>query len=302
MRLSTRESPSGKEAALLDHGIEQRPRTRAIRRFLRNRAALTGAVIIGILTAIAILSTWIVPQDPYAMNMAERLQAPSSAHWFGTDSFGRDLLSRLMLGARLSLAVGVGAVAGALVLGVTLGLISGYFGGWIDLGIMRMVDIFLAFPAILLALMFVAALGPSTRNVVIAIALISWTTYARLVRASTLSTREQDYITAARVIGAGSARILWSHILPNVIGPIIVVATLGLGTAIIAAASLSFLGLGTQPPTPDWGSEITVGMNYLRENPWLSTFPGLAIMVTVLGFNLVGDGLRDLLDPHQLAS
>ena len=302
MRSLTPSSPSTEAAAPLGQTVAHRPRERAMRRFVQNRAALTGAVIIVTLAVVAILATWMTPYDPYAMNMTARLQAPSAAHVLGTDSFGRDVLSQLMLGARDSLTIGVTAVGGALVLGVALGLISGYFGGAIDLAVMRLVDIFLAFPAILLALTFVAALGPSTRNVIVAIALISWTTYARLVRASTLAARAEDYVVAARVIGAGTGRILVRHILPNVLGPIIVVATLGLGGAIIAAAALSFLGLGTQPPTPSWGAMLTFGMNYLRDDPWLSTFPGLAIMVTVLGFNLVGDGLRDLLDPHQQAS
>jgi peptide/nickel transport system permease protein len=273
----------------------------AVRRFLRNRSAVVGAAVIMVLCSAALLAPWVAPQDPLAMDMARRLQGPSAAHLLGTDEFGRDLLSRLLWGARLSLVVGAASVGIAVVLGATLGLLSGFFGGWVDLLIMRVVDVFLAFPAILLALTFVAALGPNERNVTIALGLIFWTTYARLVRASTLALRQEEYVLAARVLGAGPIRILLRHVLPNLLGPVIVVGTLGLGVAITSEAALSFLGLGAQPPTPSWGATLTFGLQYLRQDPWLSTATGLVIMLTVLGFNVLGDGLRDLLDPRQSA-
>jgi peptide/nickel transport system permease protein len=256
-------------------------------------------VVVALLCLAAVLAPVIAPTDPYGMDMGIRLRPPSAAHVLGTDDFGRDLLSRLIWGARLSLAVGVSSVFIAVVTGVALGLVSGYAGGWLDLLLMRLVDVFLAFPPILLALTFVAALGASEQNVAIALGLTFWTTYARLVRASALALRDVEYVQSARVLGAGTTRILIRHILPNLIGPVIVVATLGLGVAITSEAALSFLGLGAQPPTPSWGATLTFGLQYLRQAPWLATFPGLAIMLTVLGFNLLGDGLRDALDPRM---
>ncbi len=263
---------------------------------------MLGAAVVILLCLAALTAPLIAPTDPYGMDMVARLRPPSAAHPLGTDDFGRDLLSRLVWGARVSLAVGLSSVAMALVVGVTVGLVSGYTGGLVDLLLMRLVDVFLAFPAILLALTFVAALGPNEQNVAIALALTFWTTYARLVRASALALRDQEYVQSARVLGAGTTRILLRHVLPNLIGPVIVVATLGLGVAITSEAALSFLGLGAQPPTPSWGGTLTFGLQFLRQAPWLATFPGLAIMVTVLGFNLLGDGLRDLLDPRQRTS
>ena len=260
---------------------------------------MLGSLVILVLCLLALLAPVIAPTDPYGMDMTVRLRPPSAAHVLGTDDFGRDLLSRLIWGARLSLAVGVSSVLLALLVGVGIGLVSGYAGGWADLVLMRLVDIFLAFPPILLALTFVAALGANERNVAIALGLTFWTTYARLVRASALALRDLEYVQSARVLGAGSLRILLRHVLPNLIGPVIVVATLGLGVAITSEAALSFLGLGAQPPTPSWGATLTFGLQYLRQAPWMATFPGLAIMLAVLGFNLLGDGLRDALDPRM---
>jgi peptide/nickel transport system permease protein len=273
-------------------------------RLLRNRQIVVGGAIVLAVVLTALLADVLAPHDPYAMNMAQRLRPPFwqeraiPGYPLGTDNFGRDLLSRIVYGARVSLMVGIVAVGIALAVGVALGALAGYFGGAVDLAVSRLVDVFLAFPFVLLALSFVAALGPSLPNVVIALGLIYWTTYARVVRASVLALREEDYVLAARALGAGGGRTILSHILPNAVAPVLVIATLGLGGAITAEAALSFLGLGVQPPEASWGSTLTFGLQFLRQAPHMSTFPGLAIMLTVLGFNLLGDGLRDVLDPR----
>ncbi len=279
-------------------------RRSAVRRLLGHRAAVVGGLIVLVVVLVALLADVVAPKDPYAMNMAQRLRPPAwderavPGYLLGTDNFGRDLLTRIIYGARVSLLVGVVSVGLALVIGVTLGALAGYFGGWVDLAVSRLIDIFLAFPFVLLALSLVAALGPSRNNVILALGLIYWTTYARVVRASVLAIREEEYVQAARTLGAPPLRIIVGHILPNAVAPVIVIATLGLGSAITAEAALSFLGLGVQPPEASWGSTLTFGLQFLRQAPWLSTFPGLAIMLTVLGFNLLGDGLRDVLDPR----
>jgi peptide/nickel transport system permease protein len=267
-----------------------------LRRFVRNRSALVGLVLVGIFVVVAVLAPLLAPYDAYEMNMLNRLKAPSAAHLFGTDDFGRDLLTRILFGARISLAVSLGTVCLAILIGVTIGLTSGYLGGATDMWLMRVVDVFLSFPAILLALALVAALGTGLGNLIVALALVTWTTYARVVRASTLAIKEEEYITAARVVGVPTWRILLRHVLPNAAAPIIVIAALGMGNAVVSEAAMSFLGLGVQPPEPSWGTTLTFGLAFLREDPYLSTFPGLAIMLVVLGFNLLGDGLRDLLD------
>ncbi len=267
-----------------------------LRTFVRNRSALIGLVIVLVLVLVAIGAPLIAPYDVYQMNMPQRLKPPSDAHLLGTDDFGRDLLTRIIFGARISLTVSLGTVLLAVLMGVSLGLISGYLGGAADIWLMRVVDVFLSFPPIFLALALVAALGAGIQNLIIALALVTWTTYARVVRASTLAIKEEEYVTAARVTGVRTGRILIRHILPNAAGPIIVVAALRMGDAIVSEAALSFLGLGVQPPEPSWGTTLTFGLTYLRQDPYLSTFPGLAIMLSVLGFNLLGDGLRDLLD------
>jgi peptide/nickel transport system permease protein len=267
-----------------------------LRRFVRNRSALIGLVLVGIFVVVAVLAPLLAPYDAYEMNMLNRLKAPSATHLFGTDDFGRDLLTRILYGARISLAVSLGTVCLAILIGVTIGLTSGYLGGATDMWLMRVVDVFLSFPAILLALALVAALGTGLGNLIVALALVTWTTYARVVRASTLAIKEEEYITAARVVGVPTWRILVRHVLPNAAAPIIVIAALGMGNAVVSEAAMSFLGLGVQPPEPSWGTTLTFGLAFLREDPYLSTFPGLAIMFVVLGFNLLGDGLRDLLD------
>lgn len=265
----------------------------------KSKVAVIGFVTLAFLATIALTAPIISPADPNEVAPREALQAPSTAHPFGTDQYGRDVLSRVIYGTRISLLVGFIAVSIAVVTGTTLGLISGYYGRWIDITIMRFIDVMLAFPGILLALALVSILGPNLPNLMIAVGVSSVPSYARLVRGSVLSAREQVYVEAARVIGARDITIMRRHVLPNVVAPVIVVATLGVAAAILWAASLSFLGLGSQPPTAEWGRMLSEGRNYLREQWWIATFPGLAIMMTVLGMNLLGDGLRDTLDPRQ---
>ena len=266
-----------------------------------NLSLAVGGTIITIIVLFVVFGPLISDYEFDQMDMRNRLQLPSAIHWLGTDNFGRDLWTRMAVGARVSMVIALSSVAIAVVIGVTVGLVSGYFGGWVDLAIMRVVDIFLGIPPIVLALAIVAALGPGVVNLTLSLAAVFWTEYARVVRSVTLSHREADYVAAAVVLGASKARILFIEILPNVVGPVIVLATLGIGTAIIAESGLSFLGFGVEPPTPTWGWTLAYGTRYLRAAPWLSTVAGLAIMITVLGFNLFGDGLRDYLDPRGVA-
>ncbi len=236
--------------------------------------------------------------DPQDGDIITRLAPPSAVHALGTDHLGRDLLTRLVYGARSSLLVAVTSVAGAVGVGVTLGLAAGFYGRGIDTTIMRIVDIFLAFPAILLALALVAVLGAGVGSVIAALILVSWTQYARIVRAATLAEKGRAYVDAARTIGAGDLHIVIRHILPNVSSPVVILATLGMGSAVVAESTLSFLGMGVPPPAPSWGWTLAFGTRYLRDAPHIATFSGMAIMATVLGFNLLGDGIRDLLDPR----
>jgi peptide/nickel transport system permease protein len=247
---------------------------------------------------MAVFAPAITPHNPVALIPANRLIPPDNQFLFGTDDFGRDIFTRVLYGGRLSLQVGVYSVALASITGTVLGIVSGYYGRWIDALIMRMIDVMLAFPSILLALAIVAILGRDLRNVVLAVGIATIPIYTRVVRGSALSVKQIDYIEAARAIGAPSWRIMLYHILPNVMAPIIIVTTNGIAGAIIAGAALSFLGLGAQPPTPEWGIMLSDGRAYLRTAWWMSTFPGLAIMITVLAINLLGDGLRDVLDPR----
>ena len=263
----------------------------------KNKAALAGAFIIIVIILLAILAPVIAPYDPTKMNPANKLQTPSAEHWLGTDDKGRDILSRLLYGARISLTVGIlSTVIGAAV-GIVLGLISGYYGRWVDSLIMRICDVLLAFPGILLALAIVAVLGASTTNVIIAVAFFAVPTFARIVRGSTLSIKKLEYIDAIRALGASDLRIIFMHILPNILSPIIVQATLYIASAIITASALSFLGMGTKPPTPEWGTMLSDGRSYIRQAPHITLFPGMVIFLVVIGFNLFGDGLRDALDP-----
>ncbi|MGN7175649.1 nickel transporter permease [Cytobacillus sp. SAFR-174] len=263
----------------------------------QSKSVLIGGAFVLVVVICAIFAPVISTHDPYEMNMSERLLTPmEDGHILGTDQYGRDLFSRIIYGARVSLEVGLVSVVLAMVIGVTLGLISGYYGGWVDTLIMRVVDIFLSFPVLLLAIALVAALGPGIENVILALGFVYWTNYARIVRANVLAIKEEEYIQAAKTIGSNDFRIIFLNILPNCLAPIVVVATLGLGTAIVSEATLSFLGLGIQPPESSWGWTLAFGMKFIREAPHLSVYPGLAIMFTVLGFNLLGDGIRDLTD------
>ena len=265
---------------------------------VRQRGALIGLVILAVLAAMAVAAPWLSPRDPIRTAAREALQPPGGRFVLGSDQFGRDVASRVFHGARISLLVGVISVSIAVGLGAPLGLVSGYYGGRLDALIMRVMDVMLAFPGILLALAIVSVLSPGLGNVMIAVGLSAVPGYARLVRATVLSAREHLYVEAARALGGRDGGILVRDILPNVIAPLIVTATLGLGGAILSAAALSFLGLGSQPPQPEWGRMLSEGRDYLREAWWISTFPGLAIMLTVLAMNLLGDGLRDVLDPR----
>jgi peptide/nickel transport system permease protein len=285
-------------AELLPAEPAARNQRRAIARLRRNRAALAGLAVIALLVMAAVFAPLLAPYDPYRVELTQRLQPPSAAHLLGTDELGRDILSRLLYGARVSLWVGVVTVALAGVIGVSGGVVAGYLGGYWDIVIMRLVDVFLAFPVIILAIAIVAVRGPGLNNVLIALALVYWTTYARVCRGVVLTLREEEYTWAARTLGASPPRIMLRHLLPNALGPLIVLASLGMGNAILAEAALSFLGLGIQPPEASWGSMLNFGMQFLRDASFLSTSPGLAIFVSVLGFNLLGDGLRDALDPR----
>jgi peptide/nickel transport system permease protein len=271
----------------------------ALRRLARNPGAMAGAVILFLLVMAAILAPYITRYDPLAIKPSERLKPPGAQYWLGTDAFGRDILTRILFGGRISLRVGIISVAIAVMLGVTSGVIAGYFGGRLDLVIMRLVDIALAFPGILLALVVIAILGPSLFNAMIAVGVSASPTYARVARGMVLKTKAEMYVEAAIGVGCPSRRVILRHILPNILGPLVVVATLGVAGAIISGAALSFLGLGARPPTPEWGLILSEGRNYLRHAWWITTFPGLAIMVTVLSINLLGDGLRDAIEPRM---
>jgi peptide/nickel transport system permease protein len=268
---------------------------------VRQRGALIGLVILAVLATTAVAAPWLSPRDPIRTAAREALQPPGGRFVLGSDQFGRDVASRVLHGARISLLVGVISVSIAVGLGAPLGLVSGYYGGRLDALIMRVMDVMLAFPGILLALAIVSVLSPGLGNVMIAVGLSAVPGYARLVRATVLSAREHLYVEAARALGGRDGGILVRDILPNVVAPLIVTATLGLGGAILSAAALSFLGLGSQPPQPEWGRMLSEGRDYLREAWWISTFPGLGILLTVLAMNLVGDGLRDVLDPRLKA-
>lgn len=269
-----------------------------LRRLLRNRGAVIGALFLLILAGAALLAQVVAPFDPIAQDPVATLSPPSVTHPFGTDLYGRDILSRVIHGSRISLTVGLISVGIGAALGVTLGLVAGYLGGWVNMVIMRTMDVMLAFPGILLALVIMAMLGPNLLNVMIAVGLASVPTYTRLVCGSVLAAREQVYVEAARSVGAQGGRVMFRHILPNVMAPVIVNSTLGVAYAILTASSLSYLGLGAQPPSPEWGAMLVGGRDYLRQAWWLTTFPGVAIMVTVIAINMLGDGLRDVLDPR----
>jgi peptide/nickel transport system permease protein len=270
----------------------------AVRRLFRDKLALVGLVIMGTFLLTAILAPVLTPYDPIEQSLVDRREPPSSQNPLGLDDLGRDILSRVIFGARKSLQVGVMSVTMAIVVGTWIGAISGYLGGWVDSLVMRLMDIMLAFPALLLAIAIVTILGPGLLNMLYAIGIVSIPVYARIARASVLSVKMQDYVLAARSLGASPVRILARHVMPNCLTPLIVQGTLGIGTAILDAAGLSFLGLGAQPPTPEWGAMLGQGRYAMFTAPHIVLFPGLAIVLTVLGFNLLGDGLRDALDPR----
>ena len=255
-----------------------------------------GAIIVGVAVLLAVVGPFITPFDPSTQQLALRLEGPTLTHWLGLDELGRDVLSRVLTGARISLVVGLVVVCVSATIGTILGAIAGYFGGRVDEIVSRMIDILLAFPGLLLAIAFVAVLGPSLVNVVLALSIIGWVGYARLVRGQVLRVRELEYVLAARAAGATPRRILLRHLVPAVLPAVSVQATLGMGGAILSEASLSFLGLGVQPPTPSWGTMLSYGRSHLLDAPHVTIFPGLAIAVLVLGFNFLGDGLRDRLD------
>jgi len=259
---------------------------------------MAGGSVIVLLVVLGIAGPWIAPYDPLDQDLAQSLQGPSWAHWFGTDSFGRDILSRVLYGARISLLVGIVSQGIAFSLGVAMGLVSGYYGGKVDALIMRLADVTLAFPTLLLLIAITAAFQPSLTVVFVAIGVVGWAGLARLVRSQTLVVRELDFVQAARALGMNDVRLLARHVLPNTLAPAIIAVTLGMAGAILLEAALSFIGLGAQPPTPSWGSMISDGRDFLRTAPWISVFPGLAIGLVVLGFNLFGDGLRDAMDPR----
>ena len=270
----------------------------AVRRLFRDKLALVGLAIMGAFVLTAILAPVLAPYDPIEQSLVDRREPPSSQNLLGLDDLGRDILSRVIFGARKSLQVGVMSVTMAIVVGTWIGATSGYLGGWVDNLVMRMMDIMLAFPALLLAIAIVTILGPGLLNMLYAIGIVSIPVYARIARASVLSVKMQDYVLAARSLGASPVRILVRHVMPNCLTPLIVQGTLGIGTAILDAAGLSFLGLGAQPPTPEWGAMLGQGRYAMFTAPHIVLFPGLAIVLTVLGFNLLGDGLRDALDPR----
>ena len=258
-----------------------------------------GAAVVLAAVIAAVMGPWLVPFDPNTQELALRLTGPSATHWFGLDELGRDILARVLSGARISLLVALVVVCISATVGIVVGSIAGYCGGWIDEGVGRLIDILLAFPGLLLAIALVAALGPSLTNVVFALSLIGWVAYARLVRAQALRTRELEFVEAARALGATTSRILIRHVIPATLPAVIVQATLGMGGVILAEAALSFLGLGVQPPTPSWGTMLNDGRGHLLDAPHLTIFPGVAIAMVVLGFNFLGDGLQDVLDPAE---
>jgi peptide/nickel transport system permease protein len=267
------------------------------RNFRKNRGAVFGLVVIVALVFIAVFADFLAPYDPIAQSRAF-MEPPSWAHPFGTDALGRDLLSRVIHGARVSLAVGLGAVMIALLIGLAVGMAGGYFGGRVDAVVVMLIDTFMSFPGLLVAMVIAAMLGSSLPVVMLAVGIGEFTLFARLVRSVVYAEREKDFILASRSLGAGSLLIVLRHILPNILPSLIVLITLSIGNAILAAASLGFLGLGAQPPTPEWGNLVNIGQEYMMEAPWLVWFPGLAIVATVLGANMLGDGLRDALDPR----
>jgi peptide/nickel transport system permease protein len=292
------------EPAPWRHTASARELRRYVRAYTRSASSMAGLVIVALFVLVTAIGPWIVPYPEDArgaVHLERKLQAPSAVHWFGTDEVGNDVYTRVVLGARVSLQIGLIITVVATLIGVPLGVVAGQAGGRIGEVIMRVTDVFLSVPALVLALAVVGALGPGIVNAMIALSLVWWPGYVRLVQAKTLALAQETFVEAARAGGAGRLRIVLVHLLPNCVSPIVVKASMDMGAAILAAASLGFIGLGAQPPYPEWGAMISHGRNYLPTWWWYSAFPGLAIYLTVLGFNLMGDGLRDLLDPKSRA-
>jgi ABC-type dipeptide/oligopeptide/nickel transport system permease subunit len=285
-------------------GLTREPRSLwsdAWSRLLRNPVAIAGGAVVILLVLVAILAPYIAPYDPLHQDLANSMAGPSMTHLAGTDVHGRDIFSRIIHGTRISLRIGFLGMLLGCVVGVILGLVSGYYGGWLDTVIMRLLDVQLAFPGLLVAICIIAIIGPGLENVILAVGIFSVPMFARVTRGQVLSLKEQEFILAARMMGAQDSRIMLTHLLPNAVAPILVLCTLRIATAILTAASLSFLGLGAQPPIPEWGAMLSDGRAYLSIAPHVATTPGLAILITVLAFNLLGDGLRDALDPRLRA-
>lgn len=298
MTAHTQPAPLTQPPASQENQTVDTPFRDFLRAFLRHRSAVIGSVIVLAFLLIALLAPFLTSYE-YTARSEALLQSPSIEHWFGTDEMGRDLFTRVIYGTRISLWVGFFAISGSIIVGSLLGLIAGFYGGWRDTIISRIFDILLAFPSILLAIAIVAMLGRSLSNALLAIAIINIPTFGRLMRSRVLSVKSEDYILAARAMGMKNNRILFKHILPNCWTPIMVQGTLGFATAVIEAAALGFLGLGAQPPEPEWGTMLADARQYIQLAPWTMIFPGLAIALTVLGFNLLGDGLRDIFDPRM---
>lgn len=276
-------------------------KNKTFQKAIHNKSVVIGVIMVLIVIFIAVFAPLLTSYDLDAMDMGNALQKPCKEHWFGTDQYGRDLMTRIFYGTRISLLVGFVSVFFSMVIGVLLGLLAGYYGGWVDNLIGRIIDVFLSFPVLLLAIALVAVMGGGgTVSVITSLCLVSWTQYARVVRSSVLVIREEEYVLAAKTFGASNMRIIFKYVIPNALAPIIVVATLGIGTAIVSEATLSFMGLGVQPPTPSWGYALSFGLRYMRTAPHMATIPGLAIMFTVLGFNLLGNGIRDVTDPRMV--
>ena len=298
------------KAETMDRSAARKRRREARTRYLkdsftlwrRNKLMVVGTVIILALIGVAVIAPLLATQSQFEQTLADRLLPPSGEHFFGTDSLGRDIYSRVVYGARVTLTIAFLVAAISTPLGMLIGILAGYFGGAVDEILMRVADIFLAFPKLILAIAFAAALGPGVENAIVAIAIANWPSYARLARAETLAVKNNDYIQVLRVLGAGNLRIMFGHIAPMCLSSIIVRMSLDMGTIILTAAGLGFLGLGAQPPTPEWGLMVADGRDFLVDQWWVSTLPGCAILVVVMGFNLLGDGIRDILDPHQRQS
>ena len=284
---------------LQKHSERTSQRKRTWTRFARHKGALFGVAIVILLVIVALTAQWIAPYNPNETNLRLRGASPSGEHVFGNDDIGRDILSRIMYGARVALMVGILSTTIAVTIGVLVGATAGYFGGWVDFVLSRLIDTLMAFPILALLLTLSALLGPSLRNVIIIVGVTFWASYARVIRAEVLSLRERDYVLAARASGAGDGRIILRHIVPNAIGPVIILASLAVGGVIIFESALSFLGMGISRPTPSWGTMLSDGRDHIRNYPHIAIAPGLAIALTVLAFNLIGDGLRDALDPRE---